>query len=329
MRIIPLLRFLLIALLCLPGFEAIAQAERPAEPTWVPYRDRNLPSADEELALPRNVTARIGDPRLGHWAAKQSRSVNNLAKRELMAWLRVCELYRVTEAEAVVMVAVSRLDPATDDEFSRQLYATAAVVATAKSKDKLKKMIKALEEVPADIDERQRFRQVARLAAALVRLNDDAGRDFLLNYLKKGILTIGDSMEDELRAVTDELEWIGDDKLYKIIEALSKDDAFKEKKWVMENLLEEIDRNNKSVTTHWKTYDDEDTRGRERDELMVILAERDDTVAGLKKLAQAEPRHYERASDRTRERERERFNELRDGVVLSMQCRLWRELLKK
>ncbi|MGB0766491.1 MAG: hypothetical protein ACPGYV_02135, partial [Phycisphaeraceae bacterium] len=106
---------------------------------------------------------------------------------DLIQWLIIVRVYEIEEAEDALVQAMKKLPVrgTVQNDPRRSLFKTFATLATEQNKDLL---VKGLERdiFPASWN-KTRHNQLfykSKFAAALVRMNDDTGRTWLLEYMK-------------------------------------------------------------------------------------------------------------------------------------------------
>lgn len=132
--------------------------------------------------MPSGAKLKLGDPLLGKWARKMKNRVRKMDERQLIEWLMVVRLYRIEEIERTV-VAMARAMvrvPRRTNRVAGAVFDALPAVVTKRSRQHLLRMLQV--KLP---DNNRVWRNIGfqpAIAEALIRLDDDTGRDLLTSY---------------------------------------------------------------------------------------------------------------------------------------------------
>lgn len=332
LHLIPLLCFCFAAL---PSHDACAKGE--SNNIWIPFQlHRNVRAEDPTRELSDGTKLELGDPKLGNWAIEMTKNAGKLKEEDLIDWMRVVQLYRITEAEPVIMNAVSKLavNHEQGEELRRTAYFTATVIATEKSKSNLKKLIKARIFANTSPDNRKAEAwHKMQFCAALLALGDSSGyaplRQDLFIALVKNPNNHVNGFDEQIMIIAKQMAQPGlQGTIQKMLEKPEKqDDEYLHETFgpiskimsINGQPLSELRLN--AATTLF--YSEENAML--RNYAIKALAERGEfsDIEFLKSL-QRWPEEIEE-----HEEINERFETSRNDALLVLRCRMWRELLRE
>ena len=223
--------------LLLATFAAVASTLNAAgqdQPSlWTRYTHQLLADESQATVDPEGMRAtQLGHRHLGRWALNQLSRIADMSEDELHVWLRVVREYRIREAEGALLELAERLiqRPSDQDAVRIGVFTALAAVAGPGSEDRVGRLMRA------EINEAEFHRQNAEeftragFAAALVLLDDDAGRDYLITaYREHLILMLTTSPYPQVAArVT--LQAMHDAELIERVEALAGDPQLQNRK---------------------------------------------------------------------------------------------------
>lgn len=193
---------------------------------WVPDLYESFHDEDHARVDPRVFEEmHYGDPELGKWAIRARSRVNKMSDEELVIWLRVVQQYRIPNVQDQLLNAAERLIEQADAHrgVRPRVFFALATMAEPGSEERLRALLKAEFKAPNE-ESRLALESHCRagLAAALVRLDDDAGRDYLVREYKAYLSRFGKVSrwrQDEYNV----MEVMYDPALIKRIAALSAD----------------------------------------------------------------------------------------------------------
>jgi len=218
-----------------------ARAVEEVPSRWMWYFDV-FESPRESVTFSDGSVVEVGDPRLGRWATRQARRLDNLSEHDSMLWISICHLYGIAESERPLQQLASRMarirmrademrgsrTPAGVESDRAFMFAAFAFNATDDSRRDLQRLMRFESQIQqregvllqgvADLQAR------AYCAAALVMLDDDAGRDYLIEGYREMLVGIEESPVPriECRAV---MARMYDAELAERVEALLEDEA--------------------------------------------------------------------------------------------------------
>lgn len=242
----PILLPILMLSLCLSGpltAQEHEAADEASPPRWI-LVNQGLHGPVESLTFSDGTVVDLGDPRLGRWAVRQARQLDRLSDSDLENWLVVCRLYRIPECERPLRQLAPRLARIRMRSDEIRGTRTAAGVATFRSRVFAALAINATDAARRDLERLMHFESrieysqgvfegvpdlfaKAYCAAGLVMLDDDAGRDYLIEGYREYLLRIDESPKPraECRNV---MEGMHDAVLIERIEGLLDDEAITE-----------------------------------------------------------------------------------------------------
>lgn len=314
-----------------PEVEADDEAQVQTPSRWMLPDNRML--GDNQTRFSDGTVVDWGNPRWGRWAGQNASRVQRLSSRDLMIWLSVCANYRVEAAHRNLMrmakhAARKRMGPT--DTFGTltaagylglraRMFAACAMTANDRSQRDLHELMQFESRVQnagalgADYTD-----HIARgyCAAGLMMLDDDRGRDFLIDGYREYLIALDQSpgVRAECRDI---LEGIYDAKLIERIEALREDPQITDQKAHnnIRGLLEKMVMNGKSpeqlLAIIREPGDGFNQRGRRNNALHAMaLAGAPDNIADLEALDLGDDRDT---------------NLLRDRAIEQIGCRHWQE----
>lgn len=274
----------LLACLCAPPAQADElpsprAPEAPALAVWVPYSgDMMLGTPNYTLSFSDGSTLDLGDPRLARWADKASGRVSKLSALDLKSWLSVVSYYRTERANKTLLSAAEKLIKRDmvpgDNRYA--VFKALAVTADQRSIRKLEKMldapIKNVAVIGAGIRE---LGHRPIMAATLVRLDQESGRDYLVSAYRE-LLIDKQNKKAVVTAPFDLLAQFNDTALIERVEALKEDPNLQERvtQRNIESLLQKMRDNGLPLEDLRKLIDDDDSNRSRRLHAVQVLGER-------------------------------------------------------
>lgn len=322
--------FTKLILLCVACPLAAADAVQTIdEPVWVPYGDTRVLNNDRELdklTLSDRNQLTIGDPRVGPWAQQLTRRATQLQPKDLGVWLICVRHYRIDQAKSTLYRAANRLDlreRGPDTQRDRVVLGY-ALIAGKRDVTQLRKLFDKLFDEPLPESEVAAELMMRHwLAAALVRLGDDAGRAYFFDEYQKHMLLRHTQNKSYHPAILYALDTLYDPQLVEQIASLAEDDRLKDNA----KALREIE----ALTQQMRINGLPLTELRNRVAAIESIAEADDaqplhalaergTIADLRMIEDIVQQHE--AGER-----RGGYSKRQFSLALTvMRCRLWREL---
>lgn len=180
-------RLLACVLIVLPVFCGDALAvDEPVRSRWIAYTAFEAEDPEQTQRLSTGRAIDLQHPDLADWARDVAPKADRLTLNDFTVWLRVVRLYGVTEGEPVVMRAAKKLMGKTDKpgDIHRDVFLTAAMVATPDSRSDLKRLLKGRLFSKRAASASQEPWLKLMIAAALVRMGDESGRDYLVSAMR-------------------------------------------------------------------------------------------------------------------------------------------------
>ncbi|MEM9347424.1 MAG: hypothetical protein AAGB26_12480 [Planctomycetota bacterium] len=214
--------------------EQAAAVEPEAVSVWIPCSDTRVFNRRdwEKLVLSDGSVLSIGDAKVGRWVEKSVSRAGRLESKDLGVWVKCVGHYRIDKAGSMLTRAAQKLvklEPAAGDNRDAIFYSLAQIAGKRDVKN-LKRLLEA-PIVGNNPNPDAAFLIVHRewLAAALLRLGDEAGRKYLYDEYRKHMLLKHTKQQNYHSNIAYILNTVYDPTLVEQIEALIDHEELRDK----------------------------------------------------------------------------------------------------